>query len=256
MRLVPGRDLLPGAPRTSPPPARRASTRSGGCRRSPPHSAWCWSRPCRGRDCAPASTSGGKPSRRATRSMISSIASMPCGPPAAERRVATSRSFSHAPGECTAGQIIAVVEVKQRAIENRLGEIQRPARRRTPRGRTSAASTRPSWSCPTENFPWKGWRLPVSDRSRSRSSCIAHRPPAGLHRRERHQRREGIALRFLAAEAAAHARRLRDDLVARNVQHLADHRLDLPMDAGVEEHGTLDAAILAPARPTRRESPR
>ena len=67
--------------RSQPAPAPGSRPSEGGCRRCPGGNASCWSRRCRGRGCGSRTTSGGRPRRREIRSTISSMTSMPCGPP-------------------------------------------------------------------------------------------------------------------------------------------------------------------------------
>ncbi len=82
-------------------PARRAGC---DCPRSPARSASCWSRRCRDKDCAARTTSGGSPVARAMRSMISSITSIPCGPPKPRKAVFEARLvFATVPLNSTCG---------------------------------------------------------------------------------------------------------------------------------------------------------
>ena len=85
---------------------------------------------------------------------------------------------------------------------------------------------RPSSSKPTSQPYRKAWRLPVRIMSSSRSTrnLTACAGAPGEDRREAGELRH---LRFLAAEAAAHAPALDDDVVRRHPQRVRDHLLDL-----------------------------
>ena len=101
---------------------------------------------------------------------------------------------------------------------------------------------RPSSSKPTSYAYANACRLPVERMSSSRSSRnLAARPV--LRAIERRHAREQRHLRFLAAEAAAHAPALDDDVVRRDAERMRDHVLHLARMLGrrVDVH----AAVLA-----------
>ena len=142
----------------------------------------------------------------------------------AERRVRRYVGLSHPAAEIHRRDVVGVVEVEQRAVVDRRGQVQRPAavrHQRHLRGEQAAVAVITNRKAGMKRMPFAG-QLHVE----VAVELHAHRP-ARLDRRQRHQRRPTVALRFLAAEAAAHARSLHDDLVPRDVQHLGDNSLDL-----------------------------
>ena len=114
--------------------------------------------------------------------------------------------------------------MEQRAVADRRREIERPAAIREEidlRRAQPPVIVVPDGKLRVERMPLAGdCHVHVA------TELEPHRPsgPAG---RQRHNRRARVGLRLLAAEGAAHPRRVHDHLVARQPEHLAHDRLNL-----------------------------
>ena len=177
-------------------------------------SAWC--RP-RDRNCARAPPPAASPSRRAAWSRISSITSMPCGPPNPRKAVCEVLCVRQTkPVSSTAGSRYALSQWNMRAPQHRLGKIQAPAAvgiERDPHAFAAGRrASKPAAIARQERMALAGERH--VERARQPH---AHRPP-GLPCAQRRDGRPRIGLHFLAAERAAHAQTLHRHLVARDSQ--------------------------------------
>ena len=144
---------------------------------------------------------------------------------AAERGVRHRVGLAAVAVQRDVGQPVRVVGVEHRAVVDRAGQVGREAAARRELeverrgcGRRRRSRRRTSYG--------KAWRLPVErmSSSRSRRSFTARPGPA---RDDRGDAGEERHLRFLAAEAAAHAAAFDDDVVRGDPERVRDHVLHL-----------------------------
>ena len=152
--------------------------------------------------------------------MISSITSIPCGPPKPRKAVFEARLvFATVPAEFDVRNVVGVVEMKHRAVGHGAGEIERPAavgKELDFRREEQSVSIEADLKLSEKRMAFAGDHHVLIA-----IETDAHLAP-GFRRGERGQRRERRGLRFLAAETAAHARTFHDHAVHRQREHVRD----------------------------------
>ena len=181
------------------------------------------------------------PSSGAHRPRMSSITSMPCGPPKPRKAVcevlwvcATRPSNAHVRDP------VGVVDVAQRPGEHRLAQVEAPAAvggQRRRQADESAVVVEPDLPRGMEAVPLAGHGEVVG--------AVEPDPdrPSGERCPECGNRCEAVRLHLLAAEAAAHAQALRGDVVALHAEHVRHDLLGLGGVLGAALHEHLPALV-------------
>ena len=164
------------------------------------------------------------------RSSMSSMTSMPCGPPKPRKAVCEVLCVRQTqPVALDGRQEVGVVDVED-ARATGWARRDRGSSRRRNRVDMRAPSRRPSSSKPGVEARQEGMALAGERHVERARQAHAHGPPR-LPRAERGDGGPGVGLHFLAAEGAAHAEALHGDLLRGDAEHARDDLLRLGWDA-------------------------